>query len=201
MKRREKEEQFFKHIASLYAEKEGEALRDELRQLNNEGTVDHTLSLDKKVNTKIRSIKIRQLTYKLMPVAACLVIFVLYFANPSVRNQDSAIKEEAVTNEQIDFVSAKLPPGYTLSKKDYDKNKTIYYIASNTNNDIVLTTEEFASVIEKEFFQELQIKDTKVYGLVKDDFSVITYEKDNILYTLTSRYDYQDLIELSKSLI
>lgn len=217
----DKNEQFFKSIASLYAEKDGELLKNELEQIEKEGSVTYSSRLDKKIKNKILNMKIRKLSYSLVPIAACFILLAVYFSSPSFNNKPTEIVDNSPSmadspsaptdsndtprptpnNNEVQLLSAKLPRGYMLTDVDYDNGKTIYYIVNESKNEIVLTTEEFSGEIENEIFQEININNTRVYGMVKNDYSVITYEKDDLLYTLTSKYNYKDLIEISKGLL
>lgn len=201
MKYNEKEEIFFKNIASLYVEKEGELLKKELSKIESQDNKDHISFQYKNLKRKISIFKFRQFSYKAMPLVACLLIFAIYFNRNFVSDRDLRVKESPVKNLSIEFISSKLPAEYKLTDINYDMDKTIYYIASNTQNNIILTLEEAGGDFDKDIFKEAVINDTKVYGLVKNDFNVLIYEKDNLLYKLTSIYNYEDLIELSKNLI
>lgn len=208
MKYNEKEEMFFKRMADLFAEKDGGLLRKELAELSE--YPEYPSSLDRRVKNKITGLKLRRMGFMLMPAAACLIIFAVYFSNPSIKDgamnspTDSSAGNASHMSEKsdIEFLSARLPEGYELTSVDRDINKTIYYVASNDNNNIVITTEEATGVmLENEAFQEIYVNQTPVYVLVKNDFNVLTYEKDNIIYTMTDRYNYRDLIELSRNFI
>lgn len=218
MKYDDKNEAFFKNLAAMYAEKDGEALKNEVAEIEKEN-MPHSPHLDRKVQTKMLNFKMKRLSYLFVPVAACFILFAIYFGRAPINNNPTAMVESTpptnsapdtaivdnntprpIPNE-VELLSAKLPNGYNVTDVDYDNGKTIYYIANDTKNEIVLTTEAFSGELENEMFQEININNTRVYGLVKNDYSVITYEKDNILYKLTSKYNYHDLIEISKNLI
>jgi len=100
----------------------------------------------------------------------------------------------------ITFVSASLPAGYELTGVDYDNMAAIMEITSKKNNHIVLMTEEYND-FDKEGFTELRLEGSYAYGLVKDGYSLLKYEKDDMLFTLTSLYGYEDLIEISKNIL
>lgn len=222
MKYDDKNERFFKNIASLYAEKEGGLLKEELAELEKENDIQYSPHLDRKIKNRILSLKMRKLSYALVPVAACFLLLAVYFGSLPANNRPNGtpIADNAPADSgspiaqatapaaphstpaiSAELLSARLPYGYEITEVDYDKEKTIFHIINDTNNEIVLTMEEAAGQIAKNAFQEIVVNNTPVYGLVKKDYSVITYEKDDILYTLTSKYNYKDLIEISKNLI
>lgn len=224
-----KNEAFFKNLASSYAEKSGNELKKELVSLNgyeNSGSSsdsynlynrsDYTL-LDKKIKGRIRAAKIKKWTSRLLPVTACFIIFIMYiFINtnmpaldyPSDSNFNSADSAGADSVKSpsdtltYEFISNKLPTDYILRKVDYDRQKAIYYIISINNVEIILTVEEFAGNINTEGLERISINNTNAYGISKEDFSFIQYIKEDFLYILTSPYDgYQDLIKISENLI
>jgi len=222
-----KNEVFFKNLASLYTEKSGNELKKEFAGLNNSCTSADVLSLDKRVKRGIRADKVKKWTSRLLPLTACFIIFIAYIViiNPRTFNfagnsdnidninninyADSAdnagmAMEPAETQSEIltfEFISDKLPSGYILQKVDYDNQKAIYYIISDGNNEIILTVEEFTGNINTDGLEKISINNIDAYGISKKDFSFIQYKKDNFLYMLTSPYDYGELIRLSENLI
>ena len=202
-------ELFFKNLASSYAEKSGGELKKELAVLNSS----ETLSLDRKVKSKIQSNKIKTWTSRLMPIAACLIILFIslnFFKMPGLYDSDNNNKSNSdnlqaptVKYEKLDFefISKKLPADYTLEKIDYDHQKTIYYIVSNKDTEIILTVEESPDNINPDGFDSMRINNINAYGKTTEDFSFIQYKKDNLLYILTGPDDYDDLIKISEYLI
>ncbi|MCL2771889.1 MAG: DUF4367 domain-containing protein [Oscillospiraceae bacterium] len=201
MKNNSKNELFFKNLASSYAEKSGNELKKEFDNLN---SFSQSEQLDKKVKSAVKTAKIKRWTARLTPVAACFIILIIIAVNLPILNIFSNTNEVSQTPSAIltyDFVSTKLPSAYTLEKVDYDKQKAIYYIAGNEDNQIILTIEEFKGNINTDGLKKININNTNVYAISKADYSFIQYKKDDLLYTLTSPYDYYDLITLSENLI
>ena len=102
--------------------------------------------------------------------------------------------------DSVRLVSATLPEGYTVQNVDYDNLAAIMEISNARQNRIVLAIEEYSG-FESEGFSVIAINGATVYGLVKNDYSVLKYSVDNLLFTLSSRFDYEDLIEISENII
>lgn len=188
---------FFKKLASAYTEKVGEELKKELDSLNSSG---NSPSLDAKLKSRLKKSKIKKWSSWMLPVSACFIIFIVYFALKQP-TYDTNISESPSTVLNYEFVAAKLPENYTVVKVDYDYQKTIYYISTSKENEVVLTVEESEEDMPTEGLNKIQINDTDAYTMVKDEYSLLKYKKDNVLYTLTSQYDLEDLIRISEKLI
>ena len=83
---------------------------------------------------------------------------------------------------------------------DYDNLAAIMEISNERQNHIVLAIEEYA-VFDTGGYSRITVNGSLVYGMVRNDYSVLKYSIDNTLYTLSSRFDYEDLIEISKNII
>jgi hypothetical protein len=205
---------FFKNLASSYAEKSGNELKQDLANLNSSQSVD-VFPLDTKVKSRIQSNKIKKWTSRLMPIVACFIILIVglnVLRMPMLKfnnSLDSGSAENIVQDNQdapsanldFAFISNKLPSEYTLEKIDYDQQKTIYYIVSNKDTEVILTVEKFTDDINTEGLESININNKNAYGISNEDFSFIQYKKDNLLYILTSPNDYDDLIKISEYLI
>ena len=204
---------FFKNLASSYAEKSGSGLKKELANLNSSQSAETSL-LDTKVKNKVQTNKIKKWTSRLLPIAACFIFLMILntIRTPMLKydgaqnsNSDQNIVQNSDSspsaNLDFEFISNKLPSEYILEKIDYDQQKTIYYILSNTDTEIILTVEEFTGNIDAEDFDTIRINNIYAYGISNEDFSFIQYKKDNLLYMLTTPNDYDDLIKISEYLV
>ena len=102
---------------------------------------------------------------------------------------------------EASFVSAKLPPGYSLNAMEFDHGETIFYLENINKNDIVLTIAKADGIFESGMYQSVNINDTKAYAVLTGDYGLLEFEHEGLKYRLTSPYDYGDLIEISKKLI
>ena len=218
----DKTELFFKNLASLYSEKSGNETKKEIPDIDNSYQSGNFSYLDIKVKSKIRAYKVKKWTSRLMPVAACFIIFIaylaitvrlpmIYFPNNSDKSDsgnfadspDNAIHDSNTPSEILtfEFVSEKLPTEYTLRKIDYDYQKVIYYIINSEGVEIILSIEEYTGKIDTDGLDQIKIKNLYAYGVSKEDYSFLQYKKDDYLYILTSPNDYSDLIKISENLI
>jgi len=206
-----KNEMFFKNLASSYAEKSGGELKTELADLNSAQSSD-VLRLDTKVKNRIQTNKIKKWTSRLIPIAACFLILMFsyhvlrtpmksYNNAPNYDADSNNVQDAEYANPDFSFISEKLPPEYIIEKIDYDQQKTIYYIVGNKNTEIILTVEEFTENINADDLDIININGKDTYGISNEDFSFLQYTKDNLLYMLTTPNNYDDLIKISEYLI
>ena len=197
-----KNELLFKNIASSYVKKAGDELLNELDTLNSQADCS---SLDIKLKSRMRKNKtdtVIKWSTRLLPLAACFVL-IFTFISAFLRNNHKDIAESDLPSSvfTFEFVSAKLPENYTLQKVDYDYEKAIYHISSDDANKIILTVEEFTDDIPADGMEQIKINDINAYKKTDDEYSLLKYKKDNVLYTLTCPDNYDDLIVISKTLI
>jgi len=210
-----KEELFFKNLASSYSERSGDELKKEMAGLDLSGRSPHAGSLDKKVKIKIRAVKIKKWAPRLVPAAACIILFIIinttFFNLPDApsdsSDSNSADAANAAESESpsatltFEFVSSRLPPEYILSRIDYDYQKVIYYIIGGEGAEIILTIEEYAGDINTDGLEQIKINNLNAYGASNEGFSFMQFKKDNFLYMLTSPGGYGDIIKISENLI
>lgn len=173
-----------KTIALKYVERDGERLKQELKYLDKYDTNYLDIKLKKKFKKNF---------YLLYLVASILILFfsINLFSDSNKKNPD------------IILLEAKLPT-YKIQDIKQDKTKTIYFIKNETNNKIVLTVEQIEQtkqIFMLDSLQEINIKNNKVYALVKPEFNFFMFEKDNMTYTITSAYDYKDLIFICENIL
>jgi hypothetical protein len=221
-------ERFFAELAQAYAENEGAALQQELAELVRASGPLPTPGLERKIKRALSAYKFRAYALRALPVAASLLVAVLLysslgglpgpasetqpppFASP-VAEEPAAPSDNAPTYEapgplaqnalrhSVKLVSASLPAGYTLTGVDYDNEAAIMEITNGQNNRIVLVTEAYHD-FDKEGFSVITVNGVSAYGLVKKDYCLLKYAKDDMLYTLTSMYDYGDLLEIIENI-
>ena len=223
-----KSEIFFTELAKAYAENEGVALQNEFAQLAAENRLPHASGLDRKKKNKLNHYKAGRYGLRLMPLAASIIFVMLIYngyrsvlqqpfptdesvaSNPaaSVSEPSNAVSSQPAEASDITdrlqssvaFVSASLPAGYELTAVDYDNLAAIMQITNDRNNRIVLMTEEYRD-FDKDAYTKITIHGSTAYGLMRDGYSLLRYGKDDMLYTFTSLYGYQDLIEISKNML
>lgn len=220
------DELFFKELAQAYAEHEGEVLINELAELDRASALPQSFGLTKKIKSKVFKHKFTAFSRVALPLAASFVVALLLYANyggfGSLAPSDSApttsaplYLAEAPTMESafytldekiiqtlehsVALVSASLPTGYSVTGVDYDNASAIMEINAGQSNRIVIVTEAYHE-FNTEGFSKLTIGDSLAYGLVKSDYCLLKYAKDDMLYTLSGLYEYGDLIEIIENI-
>lgn len=195
----------FKTIASQYVEIDGKKLKAEITKLDKEKRINISPAFNNSIHNNISKLKIRKYIIRTGTLAACFLLFVLsyyYIQNLNKILPNNKFQEAAnqPTYEMI-TLSVNLPEKYNISQIKQDKEETIYFIHNSTNDDVILTIKKSDNNLEIEGLKKISINNTMAYGLAKKDYSIIKFEKDGNLYTLTCKYDYNTLIEISKIIL
>ena len=99
------------------------------------------------------------------------------------------VSEEAA----VEFLSARLPEGFTLTSIDYDNGQRICHIEGN-NNKIVLVMEEWEEIDHARPMKRIYVSDVPMDALVMNNYSLLTFKKGDLRFTLTNPYDFRDII-------
>lgn len=208
-------EAFFRSLASLYIEDEGEKLKHELEteyiEIDDIPQQTALYDLDKNVNKAISAVKLRQFVYMAAPVAACFLIALLYISKPAIPNNgtadtfpplDTTIQSTPTSAPaEITLLSTKLPEGCVVTKTDYDYDKMIYYIRNAQNNNIVLVSEPFTEIPPEENFDQITVNGITAYYMSKKDYKILFVRNNDALYTLSSEFNVQDLVDIASSIV
>ncbi len=111
--------------------------------------------------------------------------------------------EPAAPGEQpyeIIPLAFELAPNFSVDAVLQDREKTVYKLGDTREDDVVLTL-EYAGAPETEGLSEIEINTAKAYGKYGADYSVLTFEKEGVLYTMTCKYDLNTLIGLGKDIL
>lgn len=100
-------------------------------------------------------------------------------------------------------LSIRLPENFTVANQAQDYGKTIYYIEDAFADHVVVTLEKIkdAAPGDKSPLREFSIGGETAYGLYTADYSLLTFEKEDIVYTMTCKYDINTLIRLSEGIL
>ncbi|MCL1975516.1 MAG: DUF4367 domain-containing protein [Firmicutes bacterium] len=219
------DERFYKELAEAYAKRSGENLLNELAELKRENIQLRSPGLDRKIKNKVIGYRFFNYSKIALPLVASFLIAVLIYANfketvpqsssesmfipttpmiavnPNKKSGFSSNTEQLrdTLENKIELISASLPTGYSVSGVDYDHGAAIMEIENEQNNRIILVTELYHEYV-KEGFSALTVNDTTAYILVKNDYCLLKYAKDDMLYTLSGLYEYGDLIEIIENI-
>ncbi|MCL2122366.1 MAG: hypothetical protein FWH28_08980 [Clostridiales bacterium] len=202
-------EKFYQELAKAYADQEDAALLRELAEIDRDA----------------RRHKSKNKRSMLLSLAAILVFAAIAIgsfrsglpwpssdmssssssSSPSSSSPSSSLPsaaEEAPADklqESIRFVNANLPAGYNVERIDYDHSAAIMEITNEKRNAIRLIAEEYDN-FETRGLSRITLNGNPAYGLVKNDYCVLKFGRNGILYTISSMYAYEDLVELCKTM-
>ena len=95
-------------------------------------------------------------------------------------------------------ISLPPPPGWQIIYTDFDGDMAIFHLEGAAQNRVVVLAA--APPEENDFSQffPVLINDTWAYMRIESTHSVLIYQLDGVQFTLTTAYDYHDLIMLTQ---
>lgn len=124
-----------------------------------------------------------------------------------IMEEPAATEEEATADAQepvtgggavgIIPLSFALPDNLSIIAIEQDNERSIYYLSDVLQDDVVLTLEETDREPETEGLASITINDSVAYGVAGPDYSLLTFQKDGILYEMTCEHDLATLVNLS----
>jgi len=98
-------------------------------------------------------------------------------------------------------LSVELPDNFTISTVEQDVGKTIYHLDNTEMDDAVVTMERTQDMPDVTGLNQYDINGHTAYGKYLPDYSVLVFNKDDILYELTCKYDINTLVELGSRIL
>jgi len=92
------------------------------------------------------------------------------------------------------------PTGWIIAETDHDGDMVIFHLEGEYGNRVVVMAERPSSVLDFSNFIPVLINDTYGFMQIESTHSVLIYQHDGVLFTLTTAYDYSDLIVLAHAL-
>ena len=96
-------------------------------------------------------------------------------------------------------ISLTPPPGWHIVYTDFDGDITIFHLEGAAQNRVVVIAASPPEESDFSQFFPVLINDTWAYMRLESTHSVLIYQLDGVQFTLTTAYDYQDLIILAHS--
>ena len=136
-----------------------------------------------------------------------------YGTQYGAQNWDLAVAEEAETTVSPETGMAALPrfglaqisltppPGWQIVYTDFDGDMTIFHLEGAAQNRVVVLASLPPEENDFSQFFPVLINDTWAHMRIESTHSVLIYQLDGVQFTLTTAYDYQDLITLAHSWI
>jgi len=98
-------------------------------------------------------------------------------------------------------ISLTPPPGWQIVYTDFDGNMTIFHLEGAAQNRVIVMAATPPEENDFSQFFPVLINDTWAHMRIESTHSVLIYQLDGVQFTLTTAYDYQDLITLAHSWI
>lgn len=216
-------DKLYENIANLYVEEEGKRILDELNELSAQGESYASELFDARVKERIAAKKRARITrVTALLSAACIVLVIAPTLIRALSKKgiaetpdhssapgENAASEEAAPPPDIGMgyevlrLSANLGSNFSIESYEQDISKTIYYIGDAYSDDVVLTLEKtgHAKAIETVELSKIIINGHETYGYYGPDYSIVTFETDGIVYSMTCKYDINTLISLSEAIL
>jgi hypothetical protein len=203
-------ENALREIAGRYAEQYGEELLRELAQREvPDADPLATQRLEWRVKQKIASEKRKPYKRVAVALAAC---FALLLVTPQLfrLSNEAPVSAAPAASESADApsssfeiipLSAQLPEGFTQIGFEQDNEKSVYYLSDQFQDDVVVTLEASITPPETTGLTPLSLGETEAYGAQEDGYSLLTFQNDGVLYTLTCRHDINTLLRLGRGLV
>jgi hypothetical protein len=202
------DDMIFREIADIYEKRYGSELITEAEKLNEQGASESEMRLKQRLFEQIRAQEAKRKRRIYMSVivaaAACIILFIsvpnmLDYGSESAVSAPVASLGDPVSYEVIPL-SADLPYGFVQAGFEQDREKSVYYIEDIYSDDVVLTIEESEETIDDSRLTYVSLGDTDAYGTTTGSYSLLTFKRDSVLYTMTCRYDINTLVRLGKGL-
>lgn len=195
------DDRILRKMASLYVDIEGKKLKAETKDLD-------TLQYDfTNLDKKVKKIPVGHGLKRYYPLAivAAMLLLVVYPVYTKFATQDPtpnlSASHEGLNEQDIIALAFELPETMEVSKVEQDKGQTIYYIADNNLDHVVLTAEKGDDVVLSGFLHRTQMNGTSVYYKDLTDYKIVEVNKDGILYTLTCKYDINTLMAITEKIV
>ena len=217
-------DEIFRKISDIYVDRYGKELQEEQQQLERfrEITVPE-IRLERRLREKLTAKKRRPYLRIIVPLAACFVLALLALprflypgsslspalpsSSPISSGQPGAPTPGAPTPGtpppayKIIPLTASLPDGFTKTGFEQDYEKSIYYIKDAFLDDVVITLEKAPAKLDTAGLVAIDLGGQTAYGKQTDSYGLLTFKRDDVLYTLTCRYDINTLVALGNALI
>jgi hypothetical protein len=206
-----KDEEVFKRLADSYVERYGADLLSEQRALEQSGVTVALPRADARVKRLAHERKRKTRTRTLFAAAAaCLIMAVGSFAvldnvpldshAPSDSAPPSTAGNAPSSQDTLVPLSFNLPGRFTVASSMLDRGTSIYHLDDEQGDDVVLTIRNASKTpVDTEDTEDLEpitVGDTTVDGKVRNEYKLLVFEHDGLLYTMSCRDSLGTLIEL-----
>jgi len=219
-----------KKIANIYMERYSQELKDEMDSLAKApGVAVAEVRLERRIRRWIAAKKRRPYYLGgLSALAACFILMFLFLLPGGLYVDNAPSMDPEAPGSTVSIsppfaltpstptggfsisdgphfdvipLTATLPPGFTVAGFEQDYGKSIYYIDDVYRDNVVITLEMADMPPDTSGLVEINLGGLTAFGTQTDYYSLLTFNQDGILHTLTSRYDINTLIRLSEAFV
>ncbi|MDR1669673.1 MAG: hypothetical protein LBR76_06925 [Oscillospiraceae bacterium] len=184
-----RDDELLRYIANTYAEQLGRELQSE-----RPGEVPNERGVERRVRARIFARRRNIALSAAGGIAASLALTLLL---PRLLIHQNPPAEPVSVYKPI-VLSAPLPDGFSQSAFEQDREKSVYTIADDLyRDDVVLTLEK--AELRPDTLTEISGFEG-AYGRQTDSYSLLTFRRDGVLYTLTCRHSMDTLVRLGRGL-
>ena len=206
-------DEFLRKIANSYVEQYGENLKEELKQEEQSNVENLSVyKLEKRVRKQITAQKRKPYFYAATMLAACFAVIILLphlselgtiSSTPSTSSLAAPSPSTPAPPQDFEIIplSVNLPKGFVQSGFEQDREKSIYYIDDINNDNVVLTMEKSPDQPDISGLVEINVGNSVAYGTQTASYSLLTFNRDDVLYVLTCQHDINTLINLGEVFI
>lgn len=188
----DEKEKLLRDMAQRYVKSYGRHLKAEAADL--EGSSEYpTDRLEDRVQKALKPKK--RYWNRLVAAAAVLVLVAM-----GSRALMQRLSPPAESFEVIPITFA-VPAGFTQTGFEQDKEKSVYYFADSLSDNVVLTMEKSSESPDTTGLVPISLNGARAYAASEEGYSMVTFQKDGVLYELTCRYDVNTLLRLGEAII
>lgn len=208
----DKNEELLRHIARSYAERYGRELEEERAGLEHEGAEYDTRRLERHV-LKSTTRRRRAQLMGLAAAAACLALIFIstrLFA-PDIGDIGADSTGDAISDSMGDAshgdgyeaiaLRFSVPEGFTQTGFEQDREKSVYRFEDKYKDDVVMTLERASAVPDTAGLTRVGINSSDAYAASEEGYSLLTFEKDGVLYVMTCLYDVNTLVRFAEAIL
>lgn len=196
---------FLRDIAREYAERDGAELLRERERLDRDNVQYPTSRMERSVRRVITARRRMRQVRSLAAIAACLalVLLVRFAAGPMDDKSDGSPPDlsDGAQGFEVIPLSFTLPPQFTQTAFEQDREKSIYYLDDALKDNVVMTLVNASDIPERDALTKLQIGGTDVYAASEEGYRFLTFVSDGVLYELTCQYDINTLLLLGEAIL
>lgn len=196
-------EKLLKDMAQKYAESYGRELSDEMSRLSSSGEPYPTKNLEKRVMKQVRP-QNRARNLRIITATAAALLFIIAgirILQPVLSETPDSLGESPLEGFEAIALSFAVPEGFTQSGFEQDREKSVYYFEDSLSDDVVLTMEKSAEKPNTAGLTKLHINGSEAYASSGNGYSLLTFNKDGVLYELTCRYDVNTLMYFGNEIL